>query len=102
MLLFHCRLHGRRQFAAEVENFPEQCRKVIESPRQVYRFEALAKKPHLADLDWLAWHTAHSQPVLDEIQTWMQDAGADRAKAGRIKIEFGIRHPIHSSSDGKP
>jgi hypothetical protein len=33
-------LHGRRQFIDIVENFPEECRKVIESLREVYRFDA--------------------------------------------------------------
>ena len=34
-LLCHCLLHGRRQFVDVVENFPEECRKVIESLREV-------------------------------------------------------------------
>ena len=43
-LLCHCLLHGWRQFVDVVENFPEECRKVIESLREVYRFDALAKE----------------------------------------------------------
>jgi len=72
-LLCHCLLHGRRQFVEVVENFPEECRKVIESLREVYRFDALAKKQKLSDLDRLAFHQAHSQPVMDDLQKWMQE-----------------------------
>jgi hypothetical protein len=72
-LLCHCLLHGRRQFVDVVENFPEECRKVIESLREVYRFDALAKEQKLSDLDRLAFHQAHSQPVMDDLQKWMQE-----------------------------
>jgi transposase len=72
-LLCHCLLHGRRQFVDVVENFPEECRKVIESLREVYRFDALTKEQKLSDLDRLAFHQAHSQPVMDDLQKWMQE-----------------------------
>jgi transposase len=72
-LLCHCLLHGRRQFVGVVENFPEECGKVIESLRVVYRFEALAKEQKLSDVDRLAFHQAHSQPVMDELHKWMQE-----------------------------
>ena len=72
-LLCHCLLHGRRQFVDVVENFPEECRKVIESLREVYRFEALTQEQKLSDLDRLAFHQAHSQPVMNDLQKWMQE-----------------------------
>jgi len=72
-LLCHCLLHGRRQFVDVVENFPEECRKVIESLREVYRFEALTQEQKFSDLDRLAFHQAHSQPVMDDLQKWMQE-----------------------------
>jgi len=72
-LLCHCLLHGRRQFVEVVENFPDECRKVIESLREVYRFDALTKKQKLPDMDRLAFHQAHSQPVMDDLQKWMQE-----------------------------
>ena len=72
-LLCHCLLHGRRQFVDVVENFPEECRKVIESLREVYLFDALAKEQKVLDLDRLAFHQAHSQPVMDDLLKWMQE-----------------------------
>jgi hypothetical protein len=56
-----------------VENFAEECRKVIESLREVYRFDALTKEQKLSDLDRLAFHQAHSQPVMDDLRKWMQE-----------------------------
>jgi Transposase IS66 family len=72
-LLCHCLLHKRRQFVDVVENFPEECRKVIESLREVYRFDALTQEQKLSDQDRLAFHQAHSQPVMDDLQKWMQE-----------------------------
>jgi hypothetical protein len=72
-LLCNCLLHGRRQFVDVVDNFPEECRKVIESLREVYRFEATAKQEKLTDVERLAFHREHSQPVMEELQKWMKD-----------------------------
>ena len=72
-LLCHCLLHGRRQFVEVVENFPEACRKVIASLREVYRFDALTKEQKLSDLDRLTFHQGHSQPIMDDLQKWMRE-----------------------------
>ena len=72
-LLCHCLLHGRRQFVEVVESFPDECRKVIESLREVYRFDALTKEQNLSDLDRLAFHQTHSKPVMDDLQKWMRE-----------------------------
>ena len=37
-LLANCLAHGRRQFVEVVENFPEECRYVLETLREVYRY----------------------------------------------------------------
>ena len=39
----------------------------------MYRFDAIAKEQKLSDLDRLAFHQAHSQPVMDDLQKWMQE-----------------------------
>jgi hypothetical protein len=72
-LLCNCLLHGRRYFIDGVEDFPQECRKVIESLREVYRFEAIAKAQKLSDEPRLSFHQAHSQPVMTELHQWMKD-----------------------------
>lgn len=72
-ILCNCILHGRRYFIDVVENFPQECRKVIESLREVYRFEAIAKEHKLTDEQRLAFHQANSQPVMTELHQWMKD-----------------------------
>jgi transposase len=70
--LCHCLLHGRRNFVDQIENFPEECRKVIESLREVYRIEAQIKEDGLSDADRLAGHQAQSGPVMEDLHQWMK------------------------------
>jgi transposase len=72
-ILCNCLLHGRRGFVDVVENFPEECRFVVESLREVYRFDALTKKENLSDAARLAFHQAHSRPVMDRLHQWMKE-----------------------------
>jgi transposase len=72
-ILCHCLLHGRRNFVDVVENFPESCRKVIESVREIYRVEAQAKKQNLSDAQRLVFHQQHSQPVMEQLHQWMKE-----------------------------
>ena len=71
-LLCNCILHARRNFIDVSESFPEECRHVIESLREIYRFEAQAKERKLSPLERLHFHQQQSQPVMDQLQEWMQ------------------------------
>ena len=43
-LLANCLAHGRRQFVEVAENFPEECRYVLETLGDVYHHDALARE----------------------------------------------------------
>jgi len=70
-ILCNCILHGRRMFVDVVEDFPEECRLVVESLRDVYRVDAQAKEQKLSDADRLALHQERSRPVMDTLHAWM-------------------------------
>jgi hypothetical protein len=72
-ILCNCILHGRRGFVDVVESFPEECRFVVESLREVYRFDALAKEQKLSDAARLAFHQEQSRPVMDALHRWMEE-----------------------------
>jgi len=40
ILVANCLAHGRRQFVEVVQNFPEECRHVLEMLGEVYRYDA--------------------------------------------------------------
>lgn len=71
-LLCNCILHARRNFIDLRESFPEECRHVIESLRDIYRFDAQVKEAKLSPLERLHFHQEHSQPVMDQLRGWMQ------------------------------
>jgi transposase len=69
----NCILHGRRMFVDVVDDFPEQCRFVVESLRDVYRVDAQAKEQKLSDAARLALHQEHSRPIMDRLHAWMNE-----------------------------
>ena len=72
-ILAHCLSHGRREFVTVAPNFPDECRHVLESLGKVYRADAQAKEQKLNPGQRLVHHQTHSQPVMEELQTWMQE-----------------------------
>ena len=72
-ILCNCLCHGRRQVVDVVDNFPEQCRKIIEVLAEVYRVDALAKEQRLSDTQRLLLHQTQSKPLMDELHQWMRE-----------------------------
>jgi len=72
-ILAHCLGHGRREFVTVAPSFPEECRYVLEALREVYRFDAEAKKLGLNPESRLVHHQTHSQPVMARLKAWMED-----------------------------
>jgi hypothetical protein len=79
--LCNCIPHGRRNFVDVIESFPEECRMVIESLREIFRVEALAKERKLSDAERLVFHQEQSQPVMDRLHQWMKE------QTGQKKVE---------------
>jgi len=68
----NCLAHGRRQFVEVVENFPEECRYVLETLRGVYHYDALARKQELSPEGRLRFHQEHSGPLMKGLHEWME------------------------------
>jgi transposase len=72
-ILALCLSHGRREFVSVAASFPEECRYVLESLREVYRYDAEAKELGLKPESRLIYHQTHSQPVMERLQAWMRE-----------------------------
>ena len=70
VLLANCLSHGRRQFVAEIEAFPEPCRYVIELLGDVYKNDAHTREQHMDPDSRLAYHQEHSRPLMDDLEEW--------------------------------
>ncbi len=66
----NCNAHARRRFVEVTPNFPEECRFVLESFRDVYGYDAEAEAQGLDPEARLRFHQEHSQPVMDALHAW--------------------------------
>ena len=72
ILLANCLAHGRRQFVEIAENFPDECRYVLEMLGQVYRRDAEARERGLTPDERLRLHQERSRPVMDSLHSWLE------------------------------
>jgi len=78
ILLANCLAHGRRQFVEVAQNFPEECRHVLESLGSVYANDAAAREQKLSAQDRLRLHQQHSGPVMDGLHGWLEAQLAEK------------------------
>ena len=77
-ILANCLAHGRRRFVEVAENFPNECRYVLELLGDVYKNDAAAKKRGLSDVARRDFHQEHSGPLMAKLHDWMQAQFADK------------------------
>ncbi len=71
-MLANCVAHGRRQFVDIVQNFPDECRYVLEMLGRVYGNDADARERELKGAGRLLFHQQRSGPVMDELHLWLE------------------------------
>lgn len=68
----NCLAHGRRHIVDEADNFPAECRHVLEALGKVFKTDKQCKKQALSDDERLVVHQRDSAPVMAELQRWMR------------------------------
>jgi transposase len=71
-LMANCLAHGRRQVVDVVDNFPEECRYVLEAVGGVYHYDVLAREQGLSPEERLRFHQEHSGPLMKDLHAWME------------------------------
>jgi transposase len=72
IMIAHCLSHGRRQFVEIVQNFPGECRFVLEMLGRVYAFDAETRELGLGAVERLHFHQQLSAPVMEELHRWLE------------------------------
>jgi len=72
-VLANCLAHGRRHFVEVASSFPKECRFVLETLRDVYRHDAVARERGLSDDERLRYHQEHSAPLMRGLEHWMAE-----------------------------
>jgi transposase len=72
-ILSHCLAHARRRFVDVVNDFPDECRHLLETLREVYKTDALARQQALSPGERLHLHQTQSGPVMDGLGRWLRE-----------------------------
>jgi predicted membrane chloride channel (bestrophin family) len=77
-MVANCIAHARRQFVDVAKSFPQQCRYVLETLREVYKNDALAKEQRMSDDERLEFHQQRSGPLMHEFEKWLHEQLSER------------------------
>ena len=69
----NCLAHARRKFVEVVNSFPDECRHVLETLRDVYAHDATTRERGLSDEERLSYHQDHSGPLMDGLKAWIKE-----------------------------
>jgi|MudIll2142460700_1097286.scaffolds.fasta_scaffold13540_3 hypothetical protein len=72
-IVANCLAHARRQFVEVAPSFPEACRTVLETLREVYRNDAQARAEQMSAPERLAFHQEHSGPAMRGLLWWLHE-----------------------------
>jgi transposase len=67
-ILAYCLVHARRHFVDASINFPEECRFVIDTLAEVYRFDEEAKERRMTPDQRLTYHQENSTESMEELK----------------------------------
>ena len=77
-ILANCLSHARRYFVDVADNFPTECRYVLETLAELFRNDAIARKQQMSAKQRLAFHQAQSGPLMDELKKWFNTQFKER------------------------
>jgi len=69
----NCCSHSRRKYVEVMEEFPAECRLVLETLKEVYKNDAKAKELKLSAQERLEFHQTHSQKPMEALEKWARE-----------------------------
>jgi hypothetical protein len=98
-ILANCMAHGRRKFVEVADNFPAECRRVLETLREVYKNDAFAKKGEMSPAERLHFHQTESRPLMTGLETWMKGQLAEHKVEPNSRLGEAIRYMLKHWSE---
>jgi len=71
-ILANCAAHLRRQFVDVAESFPDECKHLLDTLKEVYKNDAITKRQGMSDDARLAFHKEHSAGLMEGLKAWAQ------------------------------
>ena len=72
-IVSNCIAHARRRYVDVATSFPEECRYVLETLREVYRTDAQVRSQDLFPEERLRMHQEQSGPRMEQLEAWMRE-----------------------------
>ena len=92
----NCASHGRRHFVDEAENFPSECRYLLEMLGRVFKVDELCRTYRLSDEQPPTPAPTRERPGDGGAQA--VDGGRVRGEADRAQLRHGQRHQLHAKA----
>jgi len=95
VILANCTAHSRRRYVAVLENFPAECRYVIETLAKVYKNDEIARDRKMSPEERLKFHQENSGPVMEKLHAWLEAQIEER----KVEPNSGLGEAISYSLD---
>lgn len=91
VLAASCIPHARRKYLDVAAHFPEECRYVLETLREVFYNDQIAREHDLSPEERLLLHRYESAPLMEELKQWMHKQLEER----RVEPNSALGQAIH-------
>jgi transposase len=91
-ILASCTAHARRGFVEVAGSFPDECRVVLETLREVYRNDAFTRQQAMSKQQRLAFHQERSGPLMEGLETWLREQIEERKVEPNSTLGQAIKH----------
>ena len=72
-ILSNCLSHGRRKFVEQVNSFPEECRYILNTVAEVYKYDTITNEQEMSPKARLQFHQTNSEPLMEKLHQWFED-----------------------------
>jgi transposase len=94
VILAGCNIHARRNFVDVAADFPDECRYVLETFREVYKNDALTKDRGMSGQERLAFHKAETGPLMQRFNEWLHEQIDERKVEPNSALGDAIKYTI--------
>jgi hypothetical protein len=95
VILANCLAHSRRRFVDVMASFPGECRYVLETIGEVYKYDAIARDLKMSPEDRLQFHQEKTRPLMEELDRWM----VDQIEGRKVEPNSGLGEAITYALD---
>jgi transposase len=72
-VIVNCLSHGRRKFVELIGSYSAECRFVIETLAEVYKYDEETREQKMTPRERLCFHQENSKPLMDKLEKWFEE-----------------------------